>query len=344
MRFIIVIIAVLYIDCGLFAQIDNDIESVKSKDSCYLRYNEKGEQLTGIKRYGEWQCGKIVGIVDCNNRLEYDQESDIVYLNSQDMTNLSGAGKPFNGTCETCYMNGVLERRVTFVNGKEVGIDTSYYISGCPQVIRNHINGTETGQWIYFYDSTQYVAWEMNYILGEKHGKHIFFKKNGDTTRWENYKHGLLDGIKRSYYPDSKIKREVTYKNGFMDGSFTIYNLNGLVIEKLNFKRGKKHEECYFYYEDGKPLKIENWNYGVKNGEFKVFYYNGNIQTSENYVKGIKEGWFMEFYQDSKTKRKALYKKDELLEERRYDGHGRETYSFGVSDEDEFEDDEVPER
>lgn len=344
MRWVNVLISIFSIVFGLFAQINNGIESVAVRDSCYLRYNANGEKLTGIERYGEWQCGKIVGIVDCNNRLEFDQESGIVYLKGDDLTNLSGAGKPFNGTCETCYMNGLLERRVTFLNGKEHGIDTSYYSSGCPQVVRSHINGTESGQWFYFYDSTQYVAWEMNYMMGEKHGRHIYFKKNGDTTRWENYKNGLLDGIKRSYYPDSKLKNEINYKSGLMDGAYAVYNLEGLVIEKLNYKQGKKHEECNLYYEDGKPLRIEHWNYGVRDGEFKVFYYNGNVQSSENYLKGIKEGWFMEFYQDSKTKRKALYKKDVLVEEHRYDTHGRETYSFGVSDDNEMEDDDVPEK
>ena len=68
MRFILVVIAVLYIACGFFAQIDNGIESIKSQDSCYFRYNEKGEKLTNSRIYGEWQCGKTAGIIDCNKR------------------------------------------------------------------------------------------------------------------------------------------------------------------------------------------------------------------------------------------------------------------------------------
>ena len=81
---------------------------------------------------------------------------------------------------------------------------------------------------------------------------------------------------------------------------------------------------------------------GVKNGEFKIFYYQGHIQESENYKKGKKEGWFETFYPDSKDKRRALYKKDVLVEEHKYDEHGRETYTFGAQPDGGDEDDAMP--
>ena len=192
------------------------------------------------------------------------------------------------------------------------------------------------------YDSTQYLAWEMNYYMGEKHGKHIYMKKNGDTTKWENYKNGLLDGIKRTYYSDSRIKREVNYKLGVLDGAFKIYNLEGVVIEEINYKAGKKHQESMYYYDDGKPLKIEHWNMGVKNGAFKIFYYQGHVQEERTFKKGKKEGWYKLYYPDSKVKNESLFEKDVLIEEHRYDEQGRETYSFGTPTGDQSEDDAMP--
>jgi len=337
MKLILSLILFLFIGMDASAQ----IPEIKQKDSCYFVKDKSGNRVQ-TRRYAEWQCGKLAGIVDCGDRLDYDQDADIVYLNNRDMVNSQSAGKPFTGTCESCHMNGVLARKITFVNGKENGIDTTYYESGCPQVIRSHIQGTESGQWLYMYDSTQYLAWEMNYYLGEKHGKHIFMKKEGDTTKWENYKNGRLDGVKRTYYPGSRIKREVTYKEGIMDGPFKIYNLEGIVIEEINYKQGKKDDEAKYFYDDGKPLKIEHWDMGVKNGDYKIFFYQGHIQETKTYKKGKKEGWFIVYYPDSKTKSKALYKKDVLLEEHRYDEQGRETYSFGKPTGDEAEDDAMP--
>lgn len=333
---------ILFIVLSLFTFYTSaQIPEVKQK-KCYLKYDENGDEIKTKSRYSAWECGKVAGIVDCNQRLEYDESSDLIYLKNDDMVNAAGGNKPFTGTCETCHMNGTLERRVSFVNGKQNGIDTTKYASGCPQVIRNHIQGVESGQWLYYYDSTQYLAWEMNYMMGKLHGRQIYFKENGDTTRWENYENGVLNGMKRTYYPYSKIKQEANYKLGFLDGLFKIYNRDGVVIEELNYSQGKKNDECKYYYDDGKPLKIEHWSAGVKNGEFKMFYYDGTVQTTENYKKGLKEGWFEEFYPDGKTKHKRLFKKDELLEEYKYDEHGREIYAFPPRVHTDVEDDEAP--
>lgn len=318
---------------------EGQIKNIKKQNKkCY----EKTTTAQG--RYAEWQCGKLAGVVDCNERLEYDQSRDLVLLSAagRNISNMENVGKPFTGTCETCHMNGILARRIKFVNGKEDGIDTTYYMSGCKQVVRNHLKGVEHGQWLYYYDSTEQLAWEMNYYLGEKHGKQFFFRKNGDTIKWENYKNGRLDGVKRTYYPDSKIKREVTYKEGVYHGPFKIYNLKGRLLEEINYVDGKKDGEAKYYYEDGKPLRIEHWKEGIKNGEFKTFFYQGNPQEIQKYYKGKKHGLFIEYYPNGKMKVKKLYEKDELIEEHRYDEHGRETYSFGAPEQKDVEDDEMP--
>lgn len=335
------IILMLILSVFIF-NVSAQIPEVKQQKKCYLRYDENGNEIKGKPRYSAWECGKLAGVVDCNQRLEFDEEADMIYLKNDDLVNAAGANKPFTGTCETCHMNGTLERRVNFVNGKQNGIDTTKYASGCPQVIRNHIQGVESGQWLYYYDSTQMLAWEMNYMMGQLHGKQIYFKENGDTTKWENYQNGVLHGVKRTYYPYSKIKNEVNYNQGVMEGKFKIYNLEGVVIEELNYVQGKKNDECKYFYDDGKPLKIEHWTVGVKNGEFKMFFYDGSIQTTENYKKGLKEGVFEEFYPDGKTKHKRIFKKDILIEEYKYDEHGRETYAFPERIKTDIEDDEAP--
>ncbi len=303
-------------------------------------YNETPKQQRG---YSQWECGKLAGVIDCNEELTYDEASDMVLRQPKDMTNLQGAGKPFTGTCEMCYMNGRLQRRVNFVNGKENGIDSTKYMSGCLQVVRNHIQGVPSGTWEYYYDSTGQQAWEMNYYLGEKHGKHIFFEADGDTTLWEVYQNGKLHGTKRTYYDDSKIHKEIDYKLGLMDGYFKVYNPDGIIIEELKYKEGKKDDDAKYYYDDGTLLRTETWTMGVQSGPFKTFFYNGDVQVSENYdKKGRKEGTWEEYHPGNVMKRKAIYEKDILIEEHKYDEHGRETYSFGAPTGDQNEDDAMP--
>jgi antitoxin component YwqK of YwqJK toxin-antitoxin module len=113
------------------------IPEVKKKH-CYDRAADANKQ-----RFASWECGKLAGYIDCNEELDYDEETNTVLKKAKDQVNISGAGMPYTGGCETCFSNGLLERRITFVNGKENGVDSTYYKSGCLQVVRNHIQGAE---------------------------------------------------------------------------------------------------------------------------------------------------------------------------------------------------------
>lgn len=328
---------VLILLCSTFS-FGQSISLKKDNEApCY----EKAKELRR-KGVDLLECGKLAGVVDCNEELEYSHESDLFLRKAKDNVNRAGAGKPFTGTCESCYMNGLLERRISFVDGRENGIDTTYYENGCIQAIRSHIQGAESGTWTYYYDSTQVMSWEMNYYLGEKNGKHVYFKPNGDTTKLEHYKNGVLDGVRKQYFKGSKLFKEIYYKNGMLDGPSKMYNAQGVVVEESNFKANKKHGLQKYYYDDGVLLRTENWENGIKSGEFKMFYYQGHVQTLETYnKKGQKEGRFEEYHPTQKPKRLAVYVKDVLTEEHLFDEHGNETYSFGAPTKSDKEDDEI---
>ena len=321
---------------------------VPEEKKCYERYYKDGSLIPkSERRYAEWECGKLAGVVDCNDKLTYDEGTGLVYAGTN--------STPFTGTCETCHMTGVINHRITFVNGKEHGVDTTYYSSKCPQVVRSHVQGARMGTWYYYYDSTNLLAWEMNYQMDELHGKQIYFKlfKNGskdpkdwerDTVRWENYQNGVLHGTKRTYYKDSKLKSEINYENGIFHGSYKQFNEDGVEIQEMTYKNGKKDGEVKYFYDDGKPLRTENWNEDVKEGEFKVFYYQGHVQTEELYRKGVRIGTYIEYYPNQVIRQKIIYdKKGVRIEEHRYDENGRETYAFGTPDDaNGAEDDEMP--
>lgn len=298
------------------------------QSNCMRKQNQKG-------KYSEWECGKLAGVVDCNVKIEYDDRSKL-YLSSS-------GGKPYTGSCETCFENGIRERKISFVNGKEVGIDTTKYLSGCPMVIRNHVDGYENGRWTYFYDSTNIIAWEMDFLLGQKHGKHIYYNRKGDTTLLETYKHDQLDGVKRIFYSTGKVHREIHYTKGQLDGQFTVLNKEEKVIEKLNYSLGKKNGVFSYYYDDGTLLKTETWTDEMKNGPFITYYYQGFVQISENWKKGVKNGVFEEYYNNRRLKLKSIYKKGEIIEEHEFNEKGKEIRTFPeiIKEETENEDDEI---
>ncbi len=356
-----IFIAVFFIFIGNFV-FSQDGTPVK-KEKCY---EEAARRKKNIK-YAEWECGKRAGMVDCNEKLSYNEDNN-TFLAGIDAT-------PYNGQCETCHNNGMIERTVTFVNGKEDGIDTTTYESGCPQAIRSHIQGARSGTWVFYFDSAK-VNWEINYFAGEQQGRAIFFTKRGDTTLFENYVAGKMEGIQKTYFPQSKLEKEVSYKGGLMDGYYKTYNYDGILTSHLNYKAGtkivevktevkkspkemqkdsltKKYSiqkysstmgmkdgECKYFYDNGALLRIENWKSDIKEGEFKTFYIGGEIQNHVTYKKGLREGVYEEFYYDSKLKHKIVYKKDVVLQEYKYDQHGKETYSYGAPVKKEGEEDD----
>jgi antitoxin component YwqK of YwqJK toxin-antitoxin module len=247
---------------------------VSRKDSvpCYQKAADRAKQ-----RYTEWECGKIAGVVDCNQKLEMGSDGKRVVTSSQKM--------PFSGICETCHMNGILERRVTFVDGFANGIDTTYYKSGCIMVIRSHVQGVESGRWTYFNDSTQIPAWEKTYEMGQLEGPQLTYNSRGDTVKLETYSEGVLNGPKITYDSKGVRNKKANYAKGVLEGPFFLYNRKGDIIEELNYKEGKKHGIQYYYYDDGKLLRTENWDMDSRNGEFKTLFYDQTLQSIENYKK-----------------------------------------------------------
>ena len=358
--FVVLVLGVFFLVKPVYSQINTGKkpggvgEQRPERRLCFQRSTDRLSQ-----RFLEWECGEDDRIIDCNERLEANEDGTMVIHRR--------SGAPFTGRCETCHQNGIKQRVVNFVDGRTDGIDTTYYYSGCPQVIRNHIQGVENGKWTYYNDSSGLIAWQINYFNGEKHGKSIYFshyivgtdelevkvgnekKKikygiyDSDTLRIENYNNGKLHGTRKEYYPGSKLEREVNYNMGILDGPFIVYNKEGDVLQELNYDQGIKEGEWKYYYETGELLKIENWRKGVKNGSFKTFFIRGGIQEVEQYDRrGRKDGWFEKRYPNDVIKEKRLYKKDELLEKHVFDKYGNEIETEGEEAEEGDEDDEMP--
>lgn len=309
-------------------------------------------------RYVDWECGKSDQIVDCNERLESDPGSSIVLSRS--------SGTPYTGDCETCHSNGIRERVVHFVNGRTEGTDTTYYPSGCVQVVRTHIDGVENGKWTFYNDSSGLEAWQIEYLNGEKHGKSIYYSHfmtgtqsvklqvgnreidytygvyDRDTLRIEYYYQGKLHGTKTEYYRDGTVYKEVSFNMGDFHGPFLLYDRKGNLLQELSYENGLKHGVCKYYYDNAAIMTIENWTKGVQTGETKKFYVQGHLQQSESYDKnGRRDGWFEERYPDDKVKRLTLYKKGVLVEDHKFDIYGNEIETIGQPLDRDSRDDEI---
>ena len=60
---------------------------IKKKENCYDKSVKRRQNI----KYAEWECGKRAGIVDCNEKLSYNQDNNTFTAGID--------GTPFNGRC-----------------------------------------------------------------------------------------------------------------------------------------------------------------------------------------------------------------------------------------------------
>lgn len=266
-------------------------------------------------------------VQNCNELVAYDEYSNTYY--SKRLTS-----EVYSGSCVSCYRNGVVENQIKIVNGKQDSVGLSYYESGCPQSKMTFVMGIMDGPAIFYYDSTNKKASEQNFIMGKKEGKFITFQNNdkNDTFKLETFKNDKLDGVKKDFFINGKVKRVVLYKDGLQDGSHKQFNEEGKIIVDINFKEGKNHGTWTYYFDDGKIANIQNWNKGVKNGEFKTLDDKGLILKQEFFKKGIPDGKHIENYPDGNPKHVTQYLKGEIIEEYSFDNYGVRTDIVKISD------------
>ena len=137
---------------------------------------------------------------------------------------------------------------------------------------------------------------EGNYFKGRKEGEWLFYDKDGKLESKENYKDGILDGLKITYYcehcaeicKDSGTKEEF-YKNGKVI-ELCEYDCSRDICNKGKYINGIKEGKWIEGYESGvykKGLKEGKWVYDAIEE-----FHTGNVHHLESgsYKKGKLSG------------------------------------------------------
>ena len=98
-----------------------------------------------------------------------------------------------------------------------------------------------------------------------------------------------VEGLRRTYYDDSKIENNYHYLKGVKHGLQTTYNEDGKVISNENYRNGKRNGLSTF--SDEVAVEYVNYKDDIKEGDYKV-YDNGNIWKEGQYKNGRMVGIF----------------------------------------------------
>lgn len=191
-----------------------------------------------------------------------------------------------NGTYYSYYDDGSLFETGQVLNGKKVGIWTSY-----------HENGNKKEEGLFNGDTFKLVnAWDKknNLIVKEGSGNYISYQlESYELLEKGAYKNGLKEGYWETYQPNSTdIQQKANYSHGKLEGTLTSYYLNGNILAEGIMKNDKKTGEWIWYFE------------------------NGATQCSVNYIEDKKEGSQLFWSESGNPAKEEIYKNGDLVSEK----------------------------
>ena len=106
-------------------------------------------------------------------------------------------------------------------------------------------------------------------VVGERTGKIVNGKREGEWTRWYengrirwrgNFKNGKDEGTYEKYYSNGQLQQKGWYQNGFRENIQLMYHRNGQLSVKGYFKNNREIGRWEFYNEDGTLAEVKRYD------------------------------------------------------------------------------------
>jgi antitoxin component YwqK of YwqJK toxin-antitoxin module len=226
---------------------------IKAKNS-YVAGSLEGEQTTyyqngKVERLEVYKKGKLEGLEE-----EFDDD-----------------GKKY---CEIIFEKGRL-KDIKFLNKKGETIANTTSRRGDANIVFYDADGNKTNEGFFTKD-------------GDREGKATYYYKNGKISAEANYKNGLLNGDRTTYYLNGNKQEEGTYKDDEADGYFKFYHKNGKLKSEGWFVNGQRQGTHISYNQLG---VIENKIYYLNDKQYgysQYYYANGKM----DYESEFSYDWF----------------------------------------------------
>lgn len=160
------------------------------------------------------------------------------------------------------------------------------------------VEGQRTGEWVQYYNTGEKEA-EFNYAIttiavegigetlhekiGALNGMKRFYHKDGKVKREEKYAAGKKSGIVREYFEDGRPKEMAEYSNDQNDGRSNTWWPSGKTKDKGAFRNGKKVGEWNYYHPNGAMNMTGRYQDDAMIGRWKHYAADGRLQKEGDY-------------------------------------------------------------
>ena len=211
--------------------------------------------------------------------------SGINHVQAQEQINQFDAQGARHGLWEK-YYQGTQQLRYTgrFNHGVEVGI-FEYYCQSCgdqPVVIRDFDSISGACAVSFYTDQGQLVA--QGRMQDQKRtGLWTTYHKGGEAIMTqEQYKEDLLDGLKKTFYPNGTLAESCPYVQGKRQGIRAYYGPEGQLIKTFTYDQDQLHGPVEFFDLSGALERSGHYDRDRKSGIWKT-YVNGVVTKEENF-------------------------------------------------------------
>lgn len=122
------------------------------------------------------------------------------------------------------------------------------------------------------------------------------------------YKRSRKMGVWKRYWPNGKLKSEITYKNGRSSGDYTTYFENGQKEESGTMKGGVLTGEFEMYWPNGNVKQKKTFDeLGETQGKVEYYFENGNKELEFETVDGKESGKAVWYFENGDVKQEKTF-------------------------------------
>jgi antitoxin component YwqK of YwqJK toxin-antitoxin module len=180
----------------------------------------------------------------------------------------------------------ILRYKGQFEHGKEVGVFEFFHQTAKGKhasCVKEFLPNTDIAL-VKYYTSTGVFLSEGKMENKKRIGTWLSYeRKTGVLIEKEQYKLGLLNGLKTSYYKNGNILQTQEFKNDLAHGKKIMYTPNGRVSSEYLFSKGKSNGVFVEYDKSGAKSFSGKYKMNKPQGVWK-YYENGKLVRTKDYT------------------------------------------------------------
>lgn len=172
--------------------------------------------------------------------------------------------------------------------------------------------GQKMGLWR-TWNAFQRISSMEEYRNGILNGVRYEFDPNGYFEKEENYINGKLNGKKIKWQFGNQVTFEENYLDGLLNGEIKAFYENNQRQEEANYKNGKRDGISKWFFDDGSISIQYTYKNGILDGPALTYWRNGKLQSEGNYSDNLEQGEWKEYNEEGELIKTTRYEKGKKL-------------------------------